>query len=267
MNMKLFIYNNKITAIIFGFIFLILFPINFIKAQEVILMQFKDTIDARVIEISPKYVKYLTKTHCDSAEYAVAPKKILEIRFAHDSILKLSKNRWDNFYRASIYMVYGEYAGNLTNSSSKSASSIGIGHKGLFRLPLNGLGIIYNTDIRYGRYERGDSIYADKAKFYTAFLSAGIEYRYAFFRGLGMYVDGQMGKSYLDFYEDNLSFNTPGLTYTLSSGMYINRFQLGVRYTGGQLVKKSAPVNSVSLILSKNHYDLSVIQFIAAFCF
>jgi hypothetical protein len=243
-----------------------------IKSQDVIRLQYHDSIAGKVIGINKKDVIYQSQAFYDSGIYAINRHKVLEIKYANGNISQVSKSRWNKFYRPAIYSIIGghEQHGLEEKNMSLTITTIGLGHKGLFQLPVKGFGIVYNIDINYGKYgyfrdTNSVSMGVNSGKLYSGNLSAGVEYRYSFFRGLGFYGVFQVGKKYVDFYKNDAQFYSNDLIYSVSNGIYLNRFQLGLNFSWGQLMRSSVP--KTGEIIQTRNIKLSEWQLFIAYAF
>jgi len=267
MNEKINQRKSRLISLI-SLLFLLLLA-KVVNAQDIIRLQLKDTVFAKVLDITPEFVKY--KATSDSIEYIIKTKKVLEIQYENGTVVPISKNRWDNFYRPAIYAIVGQHEHDIKEENNTlQITSIGLGHKALFQLPVKGFGIVYSVDMNYGKYEYSkyynNAYWSYKSGYlFSGNLSAGLEYRYSIFRGLGFYGDFQVGKSYMVFYKHDARFYSNDLIYSVSTGIYFNRFQLGLKYSWGQLMRSSEPESDD--IIQTRTIKLSETQFFVAYVF
>lgn len=242
-----------------------------IKAQDIIHLQYKDSIRGKVLAINKKDVIYQSQEFYDSGIYAFNRHKVMKVKYANGNMASVSKSRWDKLYRPSVYFCTGMYEYENINDFEIYNNFIGFGNKGFLRLPLKVFGIIYNADFRFGQYDyyknnlptggnRNESGY-----YYSVNLFAGLEYRVSVFRGLGFYVDFQAGKSYIK-YDHPVEYYSNMLLYSGSIGIYMFRYQLGLKYSWGHLNQQSA-LKEGDIMQSMSSYDLAEISFFVAFAF
>jgi hypothetical protein len=248
------------------------FLLQSVVAQDIIRLQYNDSISCKVINVSQKEIVYQSQTFYDSGQYSIKRKKIIEIKYADGKTAQVLKLRWDKFYRPAFFFSFGQ---NQYESGAEqfylSNTSLGFGNKGFFRLPIKGFGIIYNADLNLVNSEYHDyslSVNTDYGSYlaYSLNLSAGLEYRYSIFRGLGFYGDFQIGKSYVNFNHPYVKFYSEKFIYSLSTGIYIHRVQLGIKYNRGQLMRQTDPKPGEKMQLITG-YDLSEIRFSVAIAF
>jgi len=259
----------------YKYIFLLLTSVctlQSVVAQDIIKLQYGDSICGKVINVSQKEIIYQSQTFYDSGQYAINRNKVVEIKYADGKIAQVSKSRWDKFYRPAFYFSIRQ---NDYESGAEqfylSNTSVGIGNKGLFRLPIKGFGIIYNADMdlvqsQYHDYSLSENTDYGSYYAYSLNLSAGLEYRYSIFRGLGFYGDFQIGKSYVNYNHPYVKFYSDDLIYSISTGIYMHRVQLGLKYNWGQLMRQTDPKPGEKMQLITG-YDLSEICFSVAIAF
>jgi hypothetical protein len=232
---------NKLSKGFFSVIFLLCLAFS-LKAQDIIRLQYNDSICARVLAVNKKKIDYQMQTFFDSMAYTVKRKKVVEIEYADGVIRHISKDRWNKLYQPAVYLIFGEYFGEITLNDYSIIASGGIGHKGIFRLPVNGFGILYNADFRYGQYEyHADAFSGEQSRdnMYTVSLATGIEYRYSFYSPWSAFADFSIGKSRSEFYDKNVTLTVDNFVYSFSSGMYLYRFQMGLKLSWGTVESRS----------------------------
>jgi hypothetical protein len=241
-----------------------------ISAQDFIHKQYRDPIYGKVLEISKKEIRYRKQTYFDSTEFLIKRREVIKIDYEDGTTKQISKSRWDKFYCPTVYIFGGQVLSINSDSISKDTDEFGIGHKGIFRLPWKGFGITYTAEFGIGTCYYADSIIIDNYP-YEVFLSgsfnAGLEYRYSFFSGFGLYAGIQSGYYIMSFYDQSLVFSSSYPTYTLNIGAHIWRVEFGIKYTGGLIKSKTAINQKMAPLPQGDQYDLSRIQMYVGFNF
>jgi hypothetical protein len=247
------------------------FSVQSVVCQDIIKLQYKDSITVKVLAINKKDVIYQSQEFYDSGIYAINRRKVMKVKYANGNTASVSKSRWDKLYRPSVYFCTGMYEYEKINDFEINNNFIGFGNKGFLRLPIKVFGIIYNADFRFGQYDyykknlpTGGNI-NESGYYYSVNLFAGLEYRFSIFRGLGFYVDFQAGRSYIK-YDHPAEYYSNRLLYSGSTGIYMYRYQLGLKYSWGHLNQQSV-LKEGDIMQSMSSYDLAEISFFAAFAF
>lgn len=244
----------------------------FVNAQDVIRLQYKDSINGKVLAINKKDVIYQSQEFYDSGTYAIKRNKVLDIEYWDGRIVTVSKRRWDKPFRASVYTKIGPFGSDFKDDEFYlSTITMSIGHKGIYQLPIRGFGISYSADAGLGHYSYNklhDSLsqYSNLGSFAILSASLGLEYRYSFYRGFGLFGQINSGFCYMNLYQDGISYFSKQPVYSFITGVYLNRYQLGLSYTWGKLkrVKEPQPGEVMQLI---NNYKLSDFQFYVSYAF
>lgn len=257
--------------IIFKYLFVFLFCNLFIAgfAQDFIHKQYVDPIYGKVIDISKKEIRYQKQTYFDTTDYAIKRREVIKIEYEDGTIQPISRSRWDKFYRPTVYLLIGGQP-SISDSISSDTEEWGIGHKGIFRLPWKGFGISYTTEFRLGYLYYKDTVWRqnDPHKvFFSASLNVGLEYRYSFFRGFGIYGGVQAGYNIMSFRDQNLVFSSSYPTYTFNIGAHAWRVEFGIKYTRGIMKRRNTPDPGTDLIPKIDRYNLSSFQLYWGFNF
>lgn len=243
----------------------------FVNAQDVIRLQLKDSINGKVLAVNKKDVIYQSQEFYDSGTYAIKRNKVLDIEYSDGRIVTVSKNRWDRLYRPFVFSSIGSFGADDSDDFYLSTICISIGHKGIFRMPVKGLGLLYNTEAKLGKYtydKSHDSLcqYCNEGPFYVLNASLGLEYRYSFYRGFGLFGQINSGFSYMNLYKDGICFYSKQPVYSFITGVSLNRCQLGLSYTWGQLKREKEPQPGEVMQLI-NKYHLSELHFYISYAF
>jgi hypothetical protein len=239
-------------------------------AQDYIHKQYGGPIYGKVQDILKKEVRYQKQSYFDSAIYVISRAAVIWIEYENGQKRIISENRWDKFYRPSVYSFLGFHNSGLVSSSGAESDAIGIGHKAVLKLPWNGFGLTYSVDLNIGNYYYRNSADHDDInlrEFYcSGYINSGMEYRYSFFRGFGAFAELFLGFDQIRLSDQKLAYTSAASNYGGAIGLKIARFEGGVRYTRGLQKRTSGPADNVVPIFASDRFTLSYFQLYTAYC-
>ncbi len=245
-----------------------------ISAQDIIRLDFQDSILAEVKGVSDKYVTYRLNPYFEEALDSIKLRKVTDIKYANGELEILRKDYWVKTYSPCAYLVAGGFLEEFWGGSLGPLLAAGLGHSGVFRISKSGIALVYSVETRFGRssHQREDSvgyytITSTKNKFFWINLDAGIDYRYLFNDFAGLFVSGLIGTSYLKFSSVGNYYRTPIPTFGFSSGIYVKRWKYGVKYVWGKFVRENSGGTDTSLIPEEEEYNANMFSFTFSYFF
>ena len=216
-----------------------------LAAQDIIYLDFRDSIMAEVKNVSDKYVSYALNPYFKQAIDSIKLKKVTGIRYSNGQIEHFRKDFWEKTYFPGVYPTIGGFTGFFDSDVPVH----GLGHSGIVRFSETGLAAVYSLEARFGfihhdytidslgvNYYQGSTL----IKFMMINLNSGIEYRYSFNELSGLFINGSVGFSYLILSQPGNYYTTPKLMYNLSSGVYVKQLKYALNYSWGRFVRESS---------------------------
>jgi len=237
---------------------------SFASCQDVIRLQYGDSIPSKVIEVGRTEVKYLKQHYLDGPMYLIPNRKVIAIEHHNGEVEQLNTDKRTRNFRAGFSLSLGEGLDKIASTQYNGVRYIGIGHEGIIRIrATKRFSVMYHLDLKIGEYsyieETATSRGTEWAYFAIPALYTGLEFRQPVYRDFGFFANAQIGWMNTMFIDPKTHwFDSPYASYMVSLGVYRKEFKMGVRYNTGVI-----DINSdIPQILQPGDYRLHMLEFV-----
>lgn len=229
------------------------------KSQDVIVLQFGDSISSKVVEITRHDIRYKKINFPEGPVYSIKKSKVVEIKH-HNGETGRFNTPWNKKrYIQSFYITTGVDFGTCNKSySGHELRTIpfffGLGYQGEYPVPIKGLSVLYGVSeqIAMLNFREEPQPLFKKENYYLTTLYTGVQYQYPLRKNhFGLFTSLQLGmllQSYNDSYPNGHS------TYATKFavlGIYSKRSRWAARFALGDfsddILKDTYYVTSVNL--------------------
>lgn len=229
----------RLTFCLFFFIFCFQ-----VYSQDVIRLQYGDSITGKVVEITGRDVKYIKSSYPDGPVYFVSKCRVFYIQYENgnkDYIRKdLSKSK---------YIPYLTFSVLNSQSDFFSQNALGLGHEGFIDVGKpKKFGIIYNFNFK-----------SDFDGNYMIGINSGIEYRHRLTEGSGLFSNAKLGflASKSSGYDIVWISSIP--VFTIGTGVYFPKLKIEISYSYGT-IKTVSDFSFENFYVRRNKYNLDMVQ-------